>query len=307
MAITSCTQPGLEPAHRVAPDESARPYLGHGVGLRVPHYARALDRSLDVDWVECISENFFGGGGRPRAVLERLRRDMPIAFHGVSTGIGSLEGPSNDYLAELKKLAARFEPAWFSDHLCWTHFGGKHSHDLLPLPYTEEALSLVCRNTARVQEVLKRPLVLENVSSYVSFNASSMTEWEFLAELTRRTGCRVLLDINNVVVSSKNHGFAPEAFIDAIPTPAVWQFHLANHTDRGHYKFDSHMGKVPDDVWSLYEYALGRFGRVSTLVEWDDDIPEWETLRGEQREAERRERQVLGAATPSAADERAEE
>jgi uncharacterized protein (UPF0276 family) len=266
-----------------------RPYIGHGVGLRVKHYDRALDVGLDVDWVECISENFMGGGGRPRAVLDRLRRDMPIVFHGVSMGIGGSSGPSDDYLGRLHELAERFEPAWMSDHLCWTQHGGAHSHDLLPLPYTQESLATVARNVARVQDTLKRPLVLENVSSYVGFNVSEMTEWEFISELHERVGCYVLLDLNNVLVSAKNHSFSASDFIDAIPVEAVWQFHLANHTDRGHYLFDSHEGAVPAAVWQLYDLALARFGRVSTLVEWDEEVPEWDVLVAQQREAARRE------------------
>lgn len=266
-----------------------RPYLGHGVGLRVPHFERALEQGLDVDWLEAISENFFGGGGRPMAVLERLRKDLPLVFHGVSMGIGSISGPSDDYLERLRALFERFEPAWVSDHLCWTQHAGQHSHDLLPLPYTEEALATVARHVERVQERLRRPLVLENVSSYVSYAISRMSEWEFLSELATRTGCRLLLDLNNVLVSSLNHGTSALEFLDAIPPEAVWQFHLANHTDRGHYRFDSHQGAVPDAVWQLYDHALLRFGPVSTLVEWDEDIPEWDTLRAEQRKATLRE------------------
>lgn len=264
---------------------SRRPYLGHGVGLRVPHYDRALHQGLDVDWVECITENFLGGGGRPRAVLDRLRRDMPIVFHGVSMGIGSLEGPSEPYLARLAELFSQYEPAWVSDHLCWTHHGGKHSHDLLPLPHTVEALDVVCAHVHRVQERLGRTLVLENVSSYVTYSINSMNEWDFLRALIERTGCRILLDLNNVFVSAKNHTFDALQFIDGIPHDAVWQFHLANHADRGHYRFDSHDGAVPEPVWDLYRVALDRFGPVSTLVEWDEGIPPWETLRAQRDRA----------------------
>lgn len=280
-------------------EEPRRPTLGHGVGLRVPYYAQALEGGLDVDWLECISENFFGGGGRPRAVLTRLRRDMPLAFHGVSMGIGSQEGPSEDYLRRLSALAQQFEPAWLSDHLCWTCWGQQHSHDLLPLPYTEEALALVVRNLDRVQTVLGRPLVLENVSSYVSFKCSSMTEWEFLSEVVARSGCKLLLDVNNVVVSARNHGYSPQAFFDGLPGDAVWQLHLANHEDRGAYKFDSHIGQVPAEVLHWYEYVVKRWGRVSTLVEWDDELPTWDVLREQQQEVARRERAVLGMPTDS--------
>lgn len=286
------------PEYRKAMQTATRPYLGHGVGLRVPHYQQALEQGLDVDWVECISENFFGGGGRPRAVLRRLRRDMPIVFHGVSMGIGSPDGPSDEYLRKLAELVQEFEPAWLSDHLCWTHLNGQHSHDLLPLPYTEEALAVVCRNLDRVQTRLGRPLVLENVSSYVAFNHSSMSEWKFLSELAKRSGCKLLLDINNVVVSATNHEFDPRAFVDGVPSDAVWQFHLANHESRRHYKFDSHIGRVPAEVWQLYEYAVSKLGRVSTLVEWDDEIPDWEVLRDQQREAARRELDSRGVEQP---------
>lgn len=276
-----------------------RPYIGHGIGLRVPHYGRALSTGLDVDWVECITENFFGLGGRPRAVLRRLREDIPLVFHGVSMGLGSNAGPSPEYLRAVRELVDEFDPAWVSDHLCWTQLDGKHSHDLLPLPYTEEALRMVASHVGRAQETLGRRLVLENVSSYVGFQTSEMTEWEFLSEVCSRTDCSLLLDLNNVVVSAKNHQFKPEAFLAGVPHDRVWQFHLANHSDRGHFKFDSHAGAVPDEVWQLYETALRRFGRVSSLVEWDEDIPDWTTLRGEQRKAQKIAARVFGQDQPT--------
>lgn len=274
-------------------------YLGHGVGLRVPHYDRALSEGLDVDWVECITENFFGPGGRPRAVLRRLRQDMPIVFHGVSMGVGSVDGPADDYLQRIKELVDLFDPAWVSDHLCWTNFSGQHSHDLLPLPYTEEAIDVVARNIDKAQSLFGRTMIIENVSSYVGYEASAMPEWEFLTEVSNRSGCGILLDLNNIVVSSVNHGFDPMDFLSGVPADRVWQFHLANHDDRmpgepGHYKFDSHKGAVPDAVWDLYRAALRRFGRISTLVEWDEEVPEWEILREQQRQAALRELEVLG-------------
>jgi uncharacterized protein (UPF0276 family) len=273
------------------------PFLGHGVGLRVPHYARAIEGGLDVDWVELITENFFGGGGRPRAVLEALRRaDLPLVFHGVSMSIGSLSGPSTDYLARLKALADAFEPAWISDHLCWTSFEGRYSHDLLPLPYTEEALALVTANVSRVQEALGRALLLENVSSYVGFELSEMPEWEFLSELSRRSGCFILLDLNNIIVSAHNHGFSPEQYLEGVPLDRVRQFHLANHSHTPTHKFDDHRGAVPASVWELYARALERFGPVSSLVEWDEEVPSWDTLRAEQRKARACAERVLGAA-----------
>lgn len=270
------------------------PFLGHGVGLRVPHYQRALTQRLDVDWVEAITENFFGGGGRPRAVLLALRQDMPVVLHGVSLGIGSSDAPRLSYLNQVKELAEQVEPAWVSDHLCWTSLGGHYSHDLLPLPYTEEALRRLTENVDKVQTCLGRPLVLENVSSYVGFNDSEMSEWEFLSEVVHRTGCKLLLDLNNVVVSAANHGFHVREYLEGIPVGCVQQFHLANHSDLGHYKFDDHRGSVPSEVWALYEDALRRFGAVSSLVEWDEDVPDWEVLRAEQQQAKARAAAVLG-------------
>lgn len=280
-----------------AAERAAPHFLGHGVGLRVPHYSRALEGRLDVDWIEVITENFFGGGGRPRAVLQGIRAaGLPLAFHGVSMSIGSLTGPSAHYISQLKQLVSEFEPAWVSDHLCWTSFDGKHSHDLLPLPYTEEALGVVVRNVARLQDVLRAPLLLENVSSYVGFEVSQMPEWEFLAEVSRRSGCFILLDLNNVVVSGHNHGFAPERYLEGIPRERVRQFHLANHSDSRTHKLDDHRGAVPDAVWDLYARALARFGPISSLIEWDEDVPPWEELVAEQRKAQALADRVLGPA-----------
>lgn len=279
---------------RTVPSNAARPFIGHGVGLRVPHYERALAGPLDVDWLEIITENFFGAGGRPRAVLERTRQDRPVVFHGVSLAVGSIAPLKSDYLRKLKELVDRYEPAWVSDHLCWGSLGPHHAHDLLPLPYTEEALEHVVDRVARVQDALGRPVLLENVSSYVSFAESALSEWEFLDEVARRADARILLDLNNVIVSATNHGFEPQKYVDALTRERVWQLHLANHTDRGHYKFDSHQGAVPDAVWTLYEHALNRLGPVSSLVEWDADVPDWETLREEQRRASARAEKCLG-------------
>ena len=271
-----------------------RPSLGHGVGLRVPHYEKALDGSLDVDWVEVITENFLGDGGRPLAVLAGARAQVPVVLHGVSLGIGSVEPLDTGYLARVRALSDEIEPAWISDHLCWGRIQGHHAHDLLPLPYSEEALALVVERLARVQDALGRPLVLENVSSYVAYTQSVMPEWEFLAEIASRSGCRVLLDLNNIVVSAKNFGFAAQDYLDGIPKDTVWQFHLANHTDRGHYKFDSHKGAVGDEVWALYRLAIRRFGEVSSLIEWDEDVPAWDILREESRKASRIAAQECG-------------
>lgn len=261
------------------------PFLGHGVGLRVRHYGRALAEGLDVDWVEALTENFFGAGGRPLAVLEAVRARMPVALHGVSMGVGSVDPPARPYLERLAALARRIEPAWISDHLCFTHVGGRHSHDLLPLPCTEEAIAVVVANVERVQDFLQRRIALENVSSYVEFAGTQMPQWEFLAEIARRADCGILLDLNNAIVNARNFGYDARAWVDALPRDRVWQFHLADHTDRGHWKHDTHRGAVPDEVWALYEHALRRFGPVSSLVEWDEDVPKWEVLRAEQRKA----------------------
>ena len=277
--------PGPADAKARQAAEAARPQLGHGVGLRVEHYARALEAPLGVDWVEVISENFFGGGGRPAAVLDAVRPQMPLVFHGVGMGLGSPDPPSAAYLEQLRTLIDRWAPAWISDHLCWTRFGGHHGHDLWPLPYTEESLRRVVERIDAVQEALARPLVIENLSSYLAFAGDEMPEWEFVSAVLRRTGCKLLLDLNNVVVSAANHGFAARDYLEAIPREAVWQFHLANHSERAGYKFDDHRGPVPDTVWSLYRLALERFGRVSTLVEWDEELPAWESLRAQAERA----------------------
>jgi uncharacterized protein (UPF0276 family) len=276
------------------PDHRRHPFIGHGVGLRVQHYERAFTNELDVDWIEAISENFFGTGGRPRAVLEAARQNLPVVLHGVSLGIGSVDPPSPAYLDRLRNLYDFIEPAWVSDHLCWGNFGGQYAHDLLPLPYTEEALDVVVEHVERVQEALGRRFTLENVSSYVAYTDSKVPEWEFVAEVARRADCLLLLDLNNVIVSAKNFEYDPLRYIEGIPVDRVQQFHLANHTDRGHYKFDSHKGAVPDEVWELYRAALRRFGPVSTLIEWDEEVPDWETLRAEQQKAAGIAQEVLG-------------
>ncbi|MGB1013059.1 MAG: DUF692 family multinuclear iron-containing protein [Nannocystaceae bacterium] len=263
------------------------------MGLRVPHYGHALERGLDVDWVEAISENFLGPGGRPKAVLERIRRDIPVVFHGVSMAIGSQVFPEKRYLERLKRLFHQFEPAWVSDHLCWGREGGCYAHELLPLPYTQEAIDRVCERVDFVQTFLGRPIALENVSSYVAYTASEMREWEFLSAIAKRTGCGILLDLNNILVSAENHGYTPSDYLGGIDGERIWQFHLANHSDRGHYRFDDHRGEVPPPVWNLFEDALARWGAISSLVEWDEDVPDWDCLRAQQREASRRARAVL--------------
>jgi uncharacterized protein (UPF0276 family) len=273
-----------------------RPYIGHGVGLRTRHYERALTGSLDVDWVELISENFFGDGGRPARTLERLREQLPIALHGVSLGIASIDAPDPDYLARLRALVDQVEPVWVSEHLCWATHQGRHTHSLLPFPLTEESLAAVAERVMRAQDALGRQLLLENTSSYLSFAGDQLREWEFLRELCERTDCLLLLDLNNIVVSCSNHAWDVAAYLDGIPGDRVWQLHLANHSDRGTHKFDSHLGPVAAPVWDLYREVLRRFGPISSLVEWDEDTPEWALLRDEQRKAATIANEVCGPA-----------
>ena len=250
-----------------------RAALGHGIGLRTTHFAQFLAGRPAVDWVEAISENFMAPGGRPIAVLEKVRAELPVVLHGVSLAIGSVDPLSTRYLDELATLVERVQPAMVSDHLCWGTHRGHYLHDLLPLPYTEEALAHVTSRVQQVQERLGRRLVLENPSSYVAFKDSTMPEWEFLSELSRRTGCGILLDVNNVYVSARNFGFDPVRYLDGLPADRVAYFHLAGHTDKGAYLLDTHGGAVPPPVWALYREALRRFGRVPSLVEWDEQIP----------------------------------
>jgi uncharacterized protein (UPF0276 family) len=270
-----------------------RRHIGHGIGLRTKHFARHLAAPPPVDWLEAISENFMAPGGRPLAVLEKVRRDVPVVLHGVSLSIGSTDPLSERHLAALAALAGRVEPAWISDHLCWGSHGGRYAHDLWPLPYTEEALRHVVARVARVQEVLGRQILLENVSSYAAFRGSEMPEWEFLAEAARRADCGILLDVNNVYVSAHNHGFDPHAYLAGIPADRVGQLHLAGHSNRGRYLLDTHDHEVPAAVWDLYRETVRRLGPVSTLVEWDDHVPPLERLVEESRRAEAIEAEVL--------------
>jgi len=250
------------------------PFLGHGIGLRREHYAEILAGEVACDWFEAISENYMAVGGRARKVLLAVRGRYPVTLHGVSLGIGSTDPLDEGYLESLDRLAADVEPAWISDHLCWTGVEGRTSHDLLPLPYTEEALAHVTERVLRVQDRLGRPLVLENVSSYVTWRTSTIPEEEFLAELVRRSGCGLLLDVNNVFVSATNHGGDPRRWLAAIPQGSVWQIHLAGPSEAGSLLVDTHDNPVRPEVWELYREAVRRFGEVSSLVEWDDRIPE---------------------------------
>ena len=260
-----------------------------GVGLRPPHYAGVLEDPPALDVFEVISENFLGlrsgGGGRPLETLERVRALRPVRLHGVSMNLGSVDPLSETYLVRLRALADRIDAACVSDHVCWTGEGGENLHDLLPLPFTEEALDHLTAHVHHAQQRLGRRLLLENPSSYVAYLHSTMPEWEFLGELARRTGARLLLDVNNVFVTARNHGFPPHWFIDGLPSAAVEQFHLSGHDDSGPLRIDTHDREVAPEVWELFRYAVRRFGPRPTIVEWDDRLPPFSTLLEQARRA----------------------
>jgi uncharacterized protein (UPF0276 family) len=257
---------------------SSPPFLGFGLGLRTEHYNAILDTKPKIDWFEALSENYMIPGGKPLNYLDRIRENYPVVMHGVSLSIGSTAEVDKNYLRDLKKLADRIEPAWISDHLCWTGVHGQNMHDLLPLPYTEETVKHVAERVKIVQDYLGRQILLENVSSYASYIDSNMTEWEFISQIAELADCRLLLDVNNIYVSSYNHHFDAKAFIDGVPAERIQQIHLAGHNNHGDYIIDTHDAPVIDPVWQLYEYAIARFGAVSTMIERDDKIPELEVL-----------------------------
>jgi uncharacterized protein len=266
---------------------------GFGLGLRVEHYRDFLEHKPRVDWLEVISENYLVPGGKPLFHLDAIRANYPMVMHGVSLSIGSCDPLDMQYLGELKALMKRIEPAWVSDHLCWTGVDHTNLHDLLPMPYTEEALQHLCRRVDQVQTYLGRPLLLENVSSYVQFKADEMSEWEFVAALLKRSGCQLLLDVNNIYVSSVNHHFDPKHYIDAIPAAQTRQIHLAGHEDHGDYLIDTHDHAVCEPVWALYEYAVQRFGLLPTMIERDDNMPPLAALLDELDIARRRAAHAL--------------
>jgi uncharacterized protein len=273
-----------------------RPSLGFGLGLRVDHYEDILATRPNVDWFEVLTENYLVGGGKPLDYLMRFRERYPLAMHGVSLSIGSTAPLNLEYLAQVKALAARVQPEWVSDHLCWTGIGGKNTHDLLPVPYTEEALEHIAARVRTVQEVLGRRILLENVSSYVSFRDSRLSEWQFLAEVAARADCLILLDVNNIYVSAVNHEFDPLTYLAAIPVERVQQIHLAGHENHGDYLIDTHDHPVPDPVWELYAHAVRRFGPVSTMIERDDHIPPLAELCAELDQARALSAAALAAA-----------
>lgn len=256
-----------------SPDRAALPALGFGLGLRTDHYEAILQESPRVDWFEAISENYMVGGGKPLRWLERIRERYPVVLHGVSLSIGSTAPLDRAHLIQLKALAERIQPAWISDHLCWTGIAGRNLHDLMPLPHTEEAVHHIAARVREVQDFLGRRILLENVSSYVDFAHSTVPEWEFLKAVAEEADCLILLDVNNIYVNSQNHGFDPLAYLRAVPARRVQQIHLAGHSRNGELLIDTHDHPVPEPVWALYAEAVRRFGKVATMVERDDDIP----------------------------------
>ncbi|WP_448552956.1 MNIO family bufferin maturase [Thalassotalea montiporae] len=256
-------------------------FLGFGLGLRTNHYNDVIEQKPDVDWFEIISENYMVAGGKPRYYLDQIRENYPIVMHGVSMSIGSTDPLNMEYLTKLKTLIADVQPEWFSDHLCFTSVGGVNSHDLLPLPYTEESLTHVVERIKQVQDFMGRQMLMENVSSYLTYKTDEMNEWQFYREVCEQADCRMLLDINNIYVSARNHDFNAMEYLRSLNPQRVQQFHLAGHSDFGDYVVDTHDHDVPDPVWQLYKEALKLFGPVSTMIERDANIPSFADLTAE--------------------------
>ncbi len=260
---------------------------GVGIGLRIPHYRHILEKKPVVDWFEIISENYMIDGGRPLAVLDEILEQYRVVQHGVSMYFGSAEALNPEHLRRLKDLVRRTNTPWLSDHLCWGSVDGRYTHDLLPIPYTWEAVGLTARNVRQVQDFLEVPVIVENVSSYAEFHDSVMTEWEFLNEVVERADCGILLDVNNIYVSSMNHNFDPREYLDAVPAERVAQIHIAGHSRYEKYILDTHDHPVIDPVWELYDRAISRIGPTATLLEWDDRIPSFEEVHAEALKANR--------------------
>lgn len=274
MPLVSTPRP-RPPGHLEVPD------LGVGVGLRSRHYQEVLEGHPHVGFFEVIAENFLGAGGSPLYHLDQVAERHPLILHGVSLSLGGPDEPDPEHLRKLKALVARVEPAWISDHFCWSGAGGAHLHDLLPLPYTDEAVERLARRARMVQDYLEVPFALENTSSYLTYTSSTMTEWEFVRRVVELADCGLLFDVNNVYVSAYNHGFDPLEFVRAIPHERILQIHLAGHTHRGKYLIDTHIGPVIDPVLELYEETIRLSGARSTLLEWDEEIPEFARLQSE--------------------------
>lgn len=254
-------------------NKNDKPFLGYGLGLRTEHYEEIFSSEPPIDWFEIISENFMVKGGRQLYHLDRIKEKYPLVMHGVSLSIGSTDPLNMDYLKDLKELEKRVKPKWISDHLCWTTFGGHNTHDLMPLPYNQETLKHVVERVKIVQDYLGRQILLENASSYVTYKASEMQEWEFIKAIAEEADCLMLLDVNNIYVSGFNHDFDPKTYIDQIPSERVWQIHLAGHENNGDFIVDTHDHPVIDEVWALYDYTLSKMGNVTTMIERDDHIP----------------------------------
>lgn len=278
------------------------PDLGIGVGLRIPHYEEIFTTQPDIDWFEIISENFMVDGGKPIENLERILDRYPVVQHGVSLGIGSPDPLDFDYLKRLKKLAKKTKTPWISDHLCWGHLPGAHYHDLLPLPYTKEVIDYVAERARIVQDFLELPFALENLSSYVAYTNDEMPEWEFYSAVVEKADIYMMLDVNNIYVSSRNHGFAPRQYYNNIPLHRVLQIHLAGHTDHGDYCLDTHDNYVRDEVWQIYAEVYPKTGGVSTLLEWDENFlpfkETWEeALKAKKFQNAIKEKNNMGALT----------
>jgi len=258
-----------------------QPDLGVGVGLRVPHYAAILAERPSVDFFEIISENFMVGGGKPLYHLDRVLEHYRVVQHGVSLGIGGPDEPDREYLTRLKQLVRRTQTPWVTDHFCWCGAGGAHLHDLLPIPYTPEAVRRTVERARMIQDFLEVPFALENTSSYLTYRSSTLSEWEFISEIAERADIGLLFDVNNVYVSAFNHGFDAETFVRSIPHERIFQIHLAGHTNLGKYIIDTHRGSVIEPVLELYRQTVALSGPVSTLIEWDDEIPELGVLLAE--------------------------
>ncbi len=262
--------------------QSSKPYLGFGLGLRTEHYEDILEQKpKQIDWLEIISENYMVDGGKPLYYLDAIREHYPMVMHGVSMSLGSTDPLNMDYLKKLKALIERVQPRWFSDHLCWTGVDHKNMHDLLPLPYTEEAVNHLTDRISRVQDFMGRQMLIENLSSYITYSDDAMTEWEFLTAIAEKADCNLLLDVNNIYVSSFNHNFDPIEYLEGIPAERVWQHHLAGHSNQGNLIIDTHDADIIDPVWALYEETAKRLGAVSTMIERDGNIPKLSSVLNE--------------------------
>lgn len=269
-----------------SPKYSSNTIKGSGLGLRSSHYQEIFETKPDVPWFELLTDNYMADGGLPILRAEQIRQDYPVTLHGVGMSLGSTDPLNTDYLSRLKKLIERLEPAYVSDHIAWVSVDGKYTHDLLPLPYTAEALNVISTNINQAQEFLGRRLLVENPSSYLTFTNDEMPEWEFIQNVVNNTDCELLLDINNIYVSSQNHNFDPYHYLSQIPADKVKEIHLAGYEKKDHFLFDTHGYQVRPPVWALYRAALERFGSVPTLIEWDTDVPDFKTLRAEASKAE---------------------